>query len=60
MYKNINIPYRYLSLMDFIDEIRALGKNIPSISGKILTEEGTKHALIMPFIKILGYDPSNT
>ena len=45
--------------MDFIDEIRALGKNVPSISGKILTEEGTKNALVMPFIKILGYDPSN-
>jgi predicted type IV restriction endonuclease len=45
--------------MDFIDEIRALGKNIPSISGKILTEEGTKNALVMPFIRILGYDPSN-
>jgi len=45
--------------MDFIDEIRALGKTIPSISGKILTEEGTKNALVMPFIKILGYDPSN-
>jgi len=45
--------------MDFIDEIRALGKNVPSISGKILTEEGTKNALVMPFIKILGYDPFN-
>jgi len=45
--------------MDFIDEIRTLGKNTPSISRKILTEEGTKNALVMPFIRILGYDPSN-
>jgi hypothetical protein len=45
--------------MDFIDEIRTLAKNIPVVSGKILTEEGTKNALVMPFIKILGYDPFN-
>jgi predicted type IV restriction endonuclease len=45
--------------MDFIDEIKTLAKNIPSISEKILTEEGTKNALVMPFIRILGYDPFN-
>ncbi|MFA5331351.1 MAG: type I restriction endonuclease [Methanoregula sp.] len=45
--------------MDFIDEILAFSKNIPSISEKILTEEGTKNALIMPFIRIMGYDPFN-
>jgi len=45
--------------MDFIDEIRNFAKNVPSLSTKILTEEGTKNALIMPFIRILGYDPFN-
>lgn len=45
--------------MDFIDEIRTFAKNIPSLSEKITTEEGTKNALIMPFIKILGYDVFN-
>lgn len=46
--------------MDFIDEIRTFSKNIPSVTDKILTEEGTKNALIMPFIsKILGYDVFN-
>lgn len=45
--------------MDFIDDIRAFAKNIPAISEKILTEEGTKTALIMPFIRILGYDVFN-
>jgi hypothetical protein len=45
--------------MDFIDEIRAFSKNIPGLADKILTEEGTKNALIMPFIKILGYDVFN-
>ena len=45
--------------MDFIDEIRAFAKNIPKISEQIYTEEGTKNALIMPFIRILGYDVFN-
>ncbi|MCK9632064.1 MAG: type I restriction endonuclease [Methanoregula sp.] len=45
--------------MDFIDEIRAFSKKIPGLTEKILTEEGTKNALIMPFIKILGYDVFN-
>jgi len=45
--------------MDFIDEIRNFAKNVPTLSSKILTEEGTKNALIMPFIRILGYDPFN-
>jgi hypothetical protein len=45
--------------MDFLDEIRAFAKNIPTISEKIATEEGTKNALIMPFIRILGYDVFN-
>lgn len=45
--------------MDLIDEIRALAKNIPKLSETITTEEGTKNALVMPFIKILGYDPFN-
>ena len=42
--------------MDFIDEIRAFAKNIPQIAEKIVTEEGTKNALIMPFIQIMGYN----
>ncbi len=45
--------------MDFIDEIRNFAKNVPALSSKILTEEGTKNALVMPFIRILGYDPFN-
>jgi hypothetical protein len=45
--------------MDFIDEICAFSKKIPPLAEKILTEEGTKNALIMPFIKILGYDVFN-
>jgi predicted type IV restriction endonuclease len=45
--------------MDFIDDIQTFAKNIPAISAKILTEEGTKNALVMPFIRMLGYDPFN-
>lgn len=42
--------------MDFIEEIKALALKIPKYSEIINTEEGTKNALIMPFIEILGYD----
>jgi hypothetical protein len=45
--------------MDFIDEIRAFSKNIPQLAEKVSTEEGTKTALVMPFIQILGYDVFN-
>ena len=45
--------------MDFIEEIKALALKMPKYSEMINTEEGTKNALIMPFIKILGYDTSN-
>ncbi len=47
--------------MDFIDQIKTHAKTILSLKDKIQTEEGTKNALIMPFIQILGYniyDPS--
>lgn len=49
--------------MDFIDKIRELSAQIPKITeqGLIKTEEGTKNALVMPFINALGYnvfDPS--
>lgn len=42
--------------MDFIDEIKTHAKKIPALKEQIQTEEGTKNALIMPFIKILGYN----
>jgi predicted type IV restriction endonuclease len=42
--------------MDFIDQIKTHAKNIPTLKEKIQTEEGTKNALIMPFIQILGYN----
>lgn len=44
--------------MDFIDLLREQATKIPKLKdqGLIKTEEGTKNALIMPFIRILGYD----
>ena len=42
--------------MDFIDLIKTHAKTIPALKEKIQTEEGTKNALIMPFIQILGYN----
>lgn len=44
--------------MDFIDRIRELAIQIPKVKqqGLIKTEEGTKNALVMPFINALGYN----
>ncbi len=44
--------------MDLIDKIRELSLKIPKLKegGLIKTEEGTKNALIMPFINALGYN----
>src|SRR5690606_11332398 len=46
------------NVMDFIDSLRALSAKIPKImqEGLLRTEEGTKNALIMPFIQALGYN----
>ena len=45
--------------MDFIDEIKALAARIPDILQFIQTEEATKTALVMPFVRALGYDTEN-
>lgn len=44
--------------MDFIDKLREISARIPKLKQEelIRTEEGTKNALIMPFINALGYD----
>lgn len=44
--------------MDLIDKLRDLSARIPKLKqGELIkTEEGTKNALIMPFIQALGYD----
>lgn len=42
--------------MDFKDEIRLFGDKVEKLKSQIQTEEATKNAFIMPFIKTLGYD----
>lgn len=42
--------------MDFITEIKELSSRVLALKPNILTEESTKHSLIMPFLKTLGYD----
>ena len=45
--------------MDFKDEIRQLGERVPKLKDSINTEEATKNAFIMPFLRTLGYDVFN-
>jgi predicted type IV restriction endonuclease len=42
--------------MDFSDELQALANKIPKLCEVLQTEESTKNALVMPLIRILGYD----
>lgn len=42
--------------MDFIDQLQELATKASNICDLLQTEEATKNALVMPFIKILGYD----
>lgn len=43
--------------MDLQEELIALGRKSKTFGDKLQTEEATKNTLIMPFIKLLGYDP---
>jgi hypothetical protein len=45
--------------MDFKDHIKQLSERVAKMKDKILTEEATKNAFIMPFIQCLGYDVFN-
>ena len=45
--------------MDFIDQIKELSGKISKRSERLETEEATKNARVMPFIKALGYDVFN-
>lgn len=42
--------------MDLIDKLRKMAEEVPEMLEFINTEEATKNALIMPFIKALGYN----
>ena len=45
--------------MDFKDELKQLGERVVKLKDQIQTEEATKNAFIMPFIRALGYDVFN-
>lgn len=45
--------------MDLIDQLESLANNIERQKDKMLTEEATKNAFVMPFIRALGYDIFN-
>lgn len=45
--------------MDFKDQIRLPSVRVAKMKDKILMEEATKNALIMPFIRRLGHDVFN-
>jgi hypothetical protein len=45
--------------VDFIDELRLLATRIAATKDIVSTEEATKNSMIMPMIKLLGYDPFN-
>jgi hypothetical protein len=45
--------------MEFKDEIATLSDRISSQSALLETEEATKFAFVVPFIRALGYDPND-
>jgi len=45
--------------MDFIDQIKEISDKISKRSTRLETEEATKTARVLPFIKALGYDVFN-
>lgn len=50
---------KLINIMDFKDQIRMLGERVMKLKDQVNTEEATKNAFIMPFIKELGYDVFN-
>lgn len=45
--------------MELSSQLKALADKIHQLKDKIETEESTKHAFILPFINLLGYDTFN-
>jgi hypothetical protein len=42
--------------MDMKSELYELCQRVPDLAAKVRTEEATKHGLVLPFIKALGYN----
>ena len=45
--------------MDLQNQLKGLADKIEQLKDRIETEESTKHAFVMPFIALLGYDTYN-
>ena len=45
--------------MEIFNQLKALADKVEKLKDKIDTEESTKHAFVLPFINILGYDSFN-
>lgn len=45
--------------MELYNQLKGLADKVENLKDKIGTEESTKHAFILPFINILGYDAFN-
>lgn len=43
-------------VMEMASQLETLAGKLPALRGILRTEESTKHALVLPFIKALGYD----
>ena len=42
--------------MELQNQIKALAEKVIKLKGQFDTEESTKHAFVLPFINLLGYD----
>ena len=45
--------------MELQTQLKSLAEKINQLKDKIETEESTKHAFVLPFINLLGYDTFN-
>lgn len=45
--------------MELQTQLKTLADKIHQLKDKIETEESTKHAFVLPFINLLGYDTFN-
>lgn len=55
-YKSLQRKIKKENYMDLIDQLKALSSKVAKQLDLILTEEATKNAFVMPFIRALGYD----
>lgn len=45
--------------MDLHNQLKTLAEKVEKLKNQIATEESTKHAFVLPFINLLGYDAFN-